>query len=253
MNRRDNALSPYYQIVDEYFVETGIPAFDVSIVVSNDFENAFYSARPDQIGKETKNNDEYNGFCVPPATVNGQFTILLNGDYVNHSRRCCNFNWIGTIVHELTHADDYQNYRKMLSAHTYDELFEPVAHRTFAFWTEYHAKTMGEQYVMKYRIESKSICAKPDVILDEFEQIVVLYNNSDGDGDRLLEYEATLLGMFRVRQMYFPEIFCDEFFAEQECLQRLYCFLKEHETIEKVGPHLQQLHDLLKGVHPCMP
>ena len=253
MNMNDRASTPYYRIIDEYLEESGITALDVRVIVTNDLESAFYTVRPDQRGKDTANNDEYNGFFVSPATLDGQFAILLKKDYVKKSKERRDFNWVGTVVHETTHADDYRKYRQMVSAQTYDELFDRNAHRSFNFWTEYHARIMGEEFVMKYRNENKSPYAELDTIIDEFEKHAETYNNSNDNGERLLEYEAALLGMLRVREKYFPETFSYENLLEAESMRKLYCFLMDHETIEQAEPHFQQLYDLLKGVHPYMP
>ena len=96
----DSESTPYYRIIDEYFEKLGATALDISVNVSNDLESAFYTVRPDQKGKNTENNDEYNGFFVAPATLDGQFAILLKKSYVNKSKERCDFNWVGTVVHE---------------------------------------------------------------------------------------------------------------------------------------------------------
>lgn len=253
MNMNDSASTPYYRIIDEYFEKSGITALNIRVIVTNDLASAFYTVRPDQRGKDTANNNEYNGFFVSPATLDGQFAILLKKDYVNKSKERCDYNWVGTVVHEATHADDYRKYRQIVSAQTYDELFDRNVHRSFGFWTEYHARIMGEQFVMEYRKENNSPYAELDTIVEEFQKLVETYNDCNAGGERLLEYEAALLGMLRVREMYFPETFSDEYLSDAESMRKLYCFLKDHETIEQAEPHFHQLYDLLKGIHPYMP
>lgn len=253
MNQHDVTVTPYYQIVTEYFQEMGIAPFDVKIIESNDLESAFYTVRPDQAGKYKRNSDEYHGFCVPPATLDGIFSILLKKDYMENSKNSRKFEWVGTIIHEVTHADDYQKYQEIISAQSYEELFDPNVHRIFGFWTEYHARVMGTEYMMKYRKDDNSSYAEHDNVVVEFEALANWYNNSNGPGERLLECDATLLGMLRVLEKYFPATFNDGFLSDVESLQKLYCFLKDHDTIEKAAPCFGELHHLLKGVHPFMP
>ena len=61
-----------------------------------------------------------------------------------------------------------------------------------------------------------------------------------------------ILGTLRVLEMHFPATVSDEFFLDIESKKKLYCFQKDHDTIEKVAPCFGELHDLLKGVHPGM-
>lgn len=257
MSMCDVSLDLYHQIVEKHFQDMSIESFDIRFIESNDMENAYYIARPDQAGKDSRNNHEYHGFCVPPTTINGPFYILLKKDYMEEAKKNLKFEWIGTIIHEVTHADDYRKYQKTVSAQSYDELFDLSIYRVFSFWTEYHARVIGTKHMMKYRKDNHSPYAEHDNLVAEFEVVANWYNDWQNkkcvSGERLLECDATLLGILRVLEICFPATFNDEVLTEVESLKKLYCFLKDHDTIEKAAPCFEELHDLLKGVHPCMP
>lgn len=58
-----------------------------------------------------------------------------------------NFFWIETLVHELTHTKDYCDYLKVLN---YENIREMKKHRPFYFWTEFHARYKGFEYMLPY-------------------------------------------------------------------------------------------------------
>ena len=238
-----------------------ITPFDINIVEATDVRSAYYKIRPDQIGKNDKNEGNYNGFCVPPKDNNGLFTILLDKNNIDRSKKNGDYNWVGTIVHETTHADDYMKYRKLISAQSYDELYDHNKHRMFGFWTEYHSRVMGQYYVMKNRIENNSHFASEDYITDtELPRLSNWYFEEQGkatSGDKLLELTSTVLAMIYVWELNYPDTFNEEelhmMFSQIAGMEELYSFLREHNTIEKVVPHFEILYRLLKVLYPEMP
>jgi hypothetical protein len=54
-----------------------------------------------------QNTVDYNGILVPPASYDGVFTVLIDRDYLLNDVENNQCTWIGTIIHEITHARDY--------------------------------------------------------------------------------------------------------------------------------------------------
>lgn len=251
----------YKNIINEYFNDMGITPFGINIVEATDVKSAYYKIRPDQVGKDDKSDENYNGFCVPPKDNDGLFTILLDKNNIDRSKENGNYNWVGTIVHETTHADDYRKYRQLISAQSYDELYDDNKHRMFGFWTEYHSRVMGQYYVMKNRIVNNHPFASEDYVTDtELPQLANWYfdeQEKTTDGKKLLELTSTLLAMIYVWELNFPDTFNEKnlhmLFSQAAGMEDLYSFLREHNTIEKAVPHFEKLYQLLKILYPDMP
>lgn len=249
----------YKNIINEYFNDMSITPFDINIVETTDVKSAYYKIRPDQIGKDDKSDGYYNGFCVPPKDNDGLFTILLDKNNIDRSKENGNYNWVGTIVHETTHADDYIKYRQLISAQSYDELYDHNKHRIFGFWTEYHSRVMGQHYVIKYSIANNHPCGNEEYVMNtEMEKLLKWYNETPAEsGDKLLELLATLLGMISAWEDNFHDSFNNSFvhelFQDTPDMENLYELLREHNIIEKAVPHFDKLYQLLKILYPEMP
>lgn len=61
-----------------------------------------------------------------------------------------NLLWVETLVHELTHVKDYNDYLHILN---YENMQEMRKSRPFYYWTEFHARYTGYVYLLSYVIK----------------------------------------------------------------------------------------------------
>ena len=87
-----------------------------------------------------KSLNEYNGLMVPPEEINGTFIVLINQDRLIQNIHKNNMTWVGTIIHETTHVQDFVQYAKIINAKKYTEITQNNKHNMFSLWTEIHAR-----------------------------------------------------------------------------------------------------------------
>lgn len=58
-----------------------------------------------------------------------------------------NTMWIETLTHELTHVKDYADFFPLMNCCNY---YDMLNHIPFWYWTEFHAKYKGFQYMLSY-------------------------------------------------------------------------------------------------------
>ena len=147
----------YRNILNDYFRELKVNPVKINIIATSDMLKTYSQIRSDQSLDNIGNMDNYNGDLVAPKNVNKPLTILLNETNILKSIFDLNYNWVGTIIHEATHALDFIEFRQIINAPTFDDLFDINTHSLFNCWTEFHARAMGQCYVMKSRKNSQAI------------------------------------------------------------------------------------------------
>ena len=60
--------------------------------------------------------------------------------------------WVGTIIHETTHVQDFVQYAKIINAKKYTEITQNNKHNMFSLWTEIHARSTGYYFTRKYSL-----------------------------------------------------------------------------------------------------
>lgn len=60
------------------------------------------------------------------------------------------FQWLGTLTHELTHLLDFIQYAKLNNLDSYDVIQRDMKHRPFMLWTECNARAKGYFFIRKY-------------------------------------------------------------------------------------------------------
>ena len=66
------------------------------------------------------------------------------------------WTWIGTIHHEMTHANDMYEYCTNNFLRTMDEMFNCLSYTPFVMWSEYHARKNGYYAIRKLLCNSIS-------------------------------------------------------------------------------------------------
>ena len=103
----------------------------------------YLALRPDVLERSSatvESLNDYNGFVVPPKKVGDVFTVLINKNVLMGNLQNARADWIGTIVHETTHVQDFAQYARIVGATEYDEILRTDLHGMFNLWSEIHAR-----------------------------------------------------------------------------------------------------------------
>ena len=92
-------------------------------------------------GFDAKTLQNYSGYTLlyPDNTAE----ILIDLDYAMQN----NFLWCGTLIHEITHVVDYVDYIGILNYGSFNEMLHCLH---FWYWTEFHAKYKGCEYMLNF-------------------------------------------------------------------------------------------------------
>ncbi len=135
----DDLVKIALHICDEFYM---INNYDINIeFCENIYDKRLELAIDDydrrQIIKNRRVISTLTGTIVLPEKINGKYYVLIKNSQIE------NLNFIGTIVHEITHISDFINLYNYNNASSFREVEESYEFDFFYYWTEYHAKYMG--------------------------------------------------------------------------------------------------------------
>ena len=247
-NLEDLIASILNQYYEESEIDNPVP---LNITIVEDMTSAYEEVTGNQIVNDDLNR--FNGFTIPPCTRDGVFNILLNKNVMMESVQNNNANWIGTIIHEATHANDFFQFAKMIQADNYDDITNLSKNAMFQLWTEFHARLKGYYYVRKYTFENmfdeKQI---PDIIERELPfQDRYMYNtyHSTNDGYEQAYCVSHYIGRLCALKSIFPATFNDDFVKEKfgvnDWMYNWYKFLSQHLRLEDAAPDFEEMRKIL--------
>lgn len=183
---------------------------------------------------------------------------LLNKDYIVESINKGNIDWVGTLVHEATHVNDFKDYYKIVSPQSWDELYEYSLHRTFLHWTEFHARAIGHYFLRKYTLNNfRSTAHIPHIMNTELPfqvEYMVKEMNSTNDPDRQLYVVVHFLGRLAVWQHLYPTAFDANFINEltntNPWMEEIYYLFTKYDTLEGIHPHFGEFEAILDKHFP---
>lgn len=248
-----------HNILNDYSKTCDTPIFKGDIILTDEMSKTYFEIRADQ-AKQTNikydNLEQLNGFTVPPKEVSGTFTIVLNEKYVYENKESF---WIGTLIHEAVHVNDYIDYFSMLKVTSYDELFDKDTHSCFNFWTEFHARAIGLYFQRKYLsddINSKEYLE--NIIQTEFMfHMNRMINNIRATNDsHQKNYElATFLGRLATWQYLYPCEFSNDFIKRTTntipWFAEIFSLLIKYNSLKTIFPHFEKMQTILNNCFFC--
>lgn len=234
-------LSIVQEVLQDYSSVCGVEVFDGDVIITDNMADAYTALRSDLV-KSGRNNisdiQRYHGLAVQPIDTNGKFTILLNKDYIVESQNKKNVDWLGTVVHEAVHVNDFKSYFNLVCPDSYDELYEYDQHRMFLHWTEFHARAIGHYFLRKYALADFKSKVHLNSLMNyelpyQIEYMVKEVGATD-DMDRQLYVIVHFFGRLAVWQHIYPDIFNSSFMEKllgnNTWMKELYFFLIGYET-----------------------
>lgn len=255
-NSSDQLTNLVSEILSDYASTCRVEPYDGKIIISGDMADAYKEIRGDLVKKRKINTDElnkYHGLTVQPLDNNGKFTILLNLKYVSESKTKGNVDWLGTLIHEATHVNDFKDYFKIIHPASYDELYEFNLHRIFLYWTEFHARATGHYFLRKYSLNNFKDKSHISYILETELPFHINYlvqeTSATQEADRQMYVIMHFLGRIAVWQYLYPETFDDNFIQEltnsNQWLKELYAILIKYKSLNEIYPHFDELETII--------
>lgn len=255
INEVNNAIS---MILNDYYDYFQLKPMNAMVTLTNDIGDLYKNKRPDLFEKGLINLDFVNstrGLTIPPKILDEDFTIAIHKNYFFNSTKNKDWQWVGTLAHEMTHVYDYSNYVKMNGLDNYDIVQIDFAHRSFALWTEFHAKAIGDLFIRRYtygdRLDDENDYDQIDDIFDieipnKKEMALKSSNgNSDDDFYAIMHF----MGSYSVWEKLFPNVFDEEIrkltFENDDMFLTLYDFLVNHQTLEEANKDFDKMMKLI--------
>lgn len=235
----DNPVVPDYRIVE-------------------DIASEYLTLRPDVLERSSasvQSLSEYNGFAVPPKKVGDVFTVLINKNVLMENLQNARADWIGTIVHETTHVQDFAQYAQIVGATEFDTILRTDLHGMFNLWTEIHARANGYYFVCKYTCGEDGMRDPkrlPDITGRELPvqmNRLLRQSNSTQDGYQQAYLVAQYIGRLYTLQQLYPDDLTDfwveNHFGANTWIAEWFLFFKEHPTLEDAYKHFDEMKVIL--------
>ena len=245
-------------ILADYFATCNVEPFPVNIRIVEDMWQGYLEIRPDHAEKSSKDMEEFqknnNGTAVPPKDYEDAFTILLHKEYVAKSVENNSADWIGTLVHEAVHVNDFIQFSKLVDVTDYDIVLDRRTYRMFHLWTEFNAKAKGYYFLRKYTFGDKQDERQVQYIIET--ELPYHINNmfeayhATNNGDRQMYYIVHFIGRMYIWQKLFPEYFTHKaiknMFNANKWMYELYIFLTTHTKLEDACRDFDEMKTILK-------
>lgn len=245
-----------YDIICIYYKEFNLSSRKIDIFFEEDMCKKYVELRPDHVEKlsgQMADLNKYSGVTVPPKHLNDNFSIIIQSGFFLKSLSH-NAEWIGTIIHEVTHVEDYILFAKLANIQDYDEVLDVNKNWMFLIWTEFNAKAKGYYYERKFSY--KDIRDKEHLnyiveqeLLFQTQKLVDEYY-SESNVYRQMYVIAHFLGRLLIWERLFPEYFTEnkikEIISDNIWMLDMYTFFKSHVDLEVAFKDLDILKEIIK-------
>lgn len=248
----------FKSILDDYANTCGESCFNGNIIIAKDMAKAYVSLRGDLVEKNKMSIvgiEQYHGLTVQPINPHDDFTILLNEKYIIDSCNSGNVDWVGTLVHEAVHVNDFKQYFNIIQPESYDELYKYDKHRLFLYWTEFRARAIGHYFLRKYTLNN----FKDEAHLQRLLEVELPYQagymidklSQPIDTDSKMYVVVHFLGRLATWEYLYPNTFNEQFisllFNQNPWMKDLFYFLKENHTLEKVYVNFNEMEKIIEN------
>lgn len=240
----------------EFYTFTNIKKMNVEIIITDDIylEKVKHSnnINRENIIMNKEWIESLNGTVCEPLNLEDSYIILINKNYMEKSE---NYEWVGTVCHELTHVWDYIEYSKIKGYDSYEVLREDSNINMFLQWSEFHARYIGHYVLRKilHQHELKSQIALIDLLQRELpfqmKSFFDNYNDPKNYGNQLY-FIMHFLGRLKVWMELFPNYFKNDVIKhilgkDNEWLNELFIFLNKNDTVELVNDKFNDMEKII--------
>lgn len=242
-------------LMSDFFKTCNYEPFPIPVSFTKDLWGTYFLLRPDHKSKFSgQQMPDFHGTVVPPLQLDGNYTVLVNIKYLLEDIQKGCFAWVGTIIHEVTHAWDFIQYAKLIGAQNYDEVLDTSKHAMFQVWTEFNARRHGYYFVRKYSFENMRDDAQlPDIIQTEIPFHIDYMSkeyHATTDGWEQIYVVTQFMGRLSVWKELFPLYFTSEkikaFFGANDWMYDMFSFLDDHQNLSKAQGQFDKLRGILR-------
>lgn len=245
-----------YDIIFIYYKNLNLSPRKIDIFFEKDMYKKYIELRPDHVEKlsgQMADLNKYSGVTVPPKHLNDNFSIMIQFDYFLKSLTY-NAEWIGIIIHEVTHIEDFILFAKLANIQDYDEVLDVNKNWMFLIWTEFNAKAKGYYYEIKFSYKDMHDKEYFDYIVEQelmFQtQEVVIKYYSESNTFRQMYVIVHFLGRLFIWERLFPDYFTEnkiqEIIGDNMWMFDMYEFFKSHTDLEMAYKDFNILREIVK-------
>lgn len=200
---------------------------------------------------------DYNGTTCIPHSIDDETEIYISKKLIE-DYQFNNWQFICTVLHELTHAIDFYTYCNRYSSGDYDTMIKRNDYYGFKMWTEFNAKKISylfySRFVRKCMEESKLPIASPLDGEVEFQNNIITESIRNNHADTAVYNIILYLGRYYcweidffdsfTNEKLFPSVFKQDLNPE---ISNLYVALKQTKNSIMYYEEIGRLIRLLKG------
>lgn len=225
---------------------------NIQIFISDNFDEDV-KLFIDTTGKPSANNA--NGLYIEANSLSSIPTILIKADLFNQD----SYPYLGTILHELTHASDFEHFVSEYCNGNWLSLKENANFSIMRLWSEYHARIFE---ILHMRVLASILYPNDynydiNTIKEEMKNYQLAYYNTEFN-NKLAEQNITLVEIvtycarFYVCQLYNPELSLSDnlppsIYDYFPCIIYFYDALKSLQTYRDSSPYFSVLGSLLNN------
>ena len=248
-------------VLENYYNYMNLNPIDVEIVIAESVSDIYMQKRPELFEGDNALSpeavDKNRGLTIPPEVADGTFTIAINKEYFLNAVKNKDWQWAGTITHEMTHVFDYMNYVKMNGVENYDIVQKELLHRPFVLWTEFHARATGYFFTRKFtfgdKYDDKNDKDQTDFILQKElpYQINWFSQQYEAANGNIQLYEAMqFMGRYSIWEKLFPNVFNkrvrQQVFGSNPWMLEMYDFLIGHQKLEEANKDFDEMLNIIQ-------
>lgn len=225
----------------------------VEDLYSKCIEKSTISLRKD-LENQKERMQNINGTIVYPELRTDTFGILVKRSYVIECSRQENFNWIGTLCHELTHVLDYINAMELACCLKLEDFkYEPF-YPMFGYWTEFNARRFGHYILRCYAHEDDLMSSRmlEDLVKQELPYQIMQLSSHFKDGAKkhdVVYFTMQFLGRLKVWKALFPHYFNEvnlcKMLEVNDWIYKMFLYLDKNDTIEKAMATFGEMEKIL--------
>lgn len=242
-------------VLNDYSVLYGEPKVKIEYILADDMTSKYAEIYPEHAKKEPDkiaSLSGYNGITIPPNDIDGIYSILINSAKFDEYLGSNNMTGLGTIVHETTHAVDFNEYANIARISIVREVLHMEKHRLFHIWAESNARAKGYYFVRKYSVDDmfdeSQINYIDEVELPAQERLLFQSYHATNDGGQQAYLVAQSIGRLYALHQIFPLYFTDEKMQEllpEKWRYDWYLFFKEHQDLHSAYKDFSLFRDIL--------
>ncbi|WP_410495712.1 hypothetical protein QTL86_18640 [Cellulosilyticum sp. ST5] len=252
----DSIVKMVKNVVELFYYETRFTPIECQVeFVDNIFTRKLKLSISESMRTSVLENKDFisclNGTLILPNSLHEPITILICNKVLDEGS-----TFLGSIIHELTHAQDYFNFASYNNCTGYYD----INNSTFSLWSEFHARRMGYSYLRRLSVMIQQEQVSDNEYIEHIKttecpsQLKWLVDDLVKYQNQPYQYIYSImqfLGRYSVWQDTYSLDF-NETTLPYELIEAfnhritdVYCFLYKHKKFDEVKDALDELEILL--------